>query len=98
MAGTRVFNQGGSGEADAVIRGGGAQIKHDSTLNSDVLNLRGGSFGASWLQLPAWFTEKCSNGFTFSMRFQLDAAAENYTRLYQFATVPLVTGNTNGYS
>ncbi len=98
LSGARVFNQGSGAEADAIIRGSGAQIKHDSTLDSDVLSLRGGSFGAGWLQLPAWFSEKCGNGFTFSMRFQLDGSSANYSRLFQFATVPLGTGNSNGYN
>ena len=97
-SGFHVSNQGSGANADAVIRGSGARIEHDSTLNSDVLNLSGKAFGAGWLQLPAWFSEKCANGFSFSMRFRLDADAENYTRLFQFATVPLGTGNTNGYN
>ena len=96
-SGAQVANQG-SGEGAAVIRGSSAGIVHDSTLDSDVLLLNGNSFGAGWLQLPAMLNESCKNGFTFTMRYQLAEDAGNYTRLYQFATVPLGTGSTNGYS
>lgn len=96
-AGASVANQGGA-EGNAVIRGSGAKVVTDSELKSDVLQLGGGGFGAGWLQLPAWFSDKCKNGFTFSMKFQLESDSSSYSRLFQFAAVPLGTGNTNGYS
>ncbi len=88
----------GSAEGSAVIRGSGASVVHDSTLGSDVLLLNGNAFGAGWLQLPAMFAQDCSAGFSFSMRVQLAADSASYSRLFQFATVPLGTGNTNGYN
>ncbi|MCQ2408551.1 MAG: glycoside hydrolase family 97 catalytic domain-containing protein [Oscillospiraceae bacterium] len=96
-AGARVASTG-SAEDAAIIHGSGAEIVHDSTLDSDVLSLSGGAFGTSWLQLPAVFSQPPKEGFSVSMRFQLDAAAANYSRLFQFAAVPLGTGETNGYS
>ncbi|MBR5372034.1 MAG: glycoside hydrolase family 97 catalytic domain-containing protein [Oscillospiraceae bacterium] len=92
-----VANQG-SGKGDATIRGSAAKVVNDSTLKSDVLELGGGSFGASWLQLPAWFGDSCKNGFSFSMKFQLESDSKSYSRLFQFAAVPLGSGNTSGYS
>ncbi|MBR6107549.1 MAG: glycoside hydrolase family 97 catalytic domain-containing protein [Oscillospiraceae bacterium] len=96
-AGAEAANQG-SAEGAAVIRGSSTDIVHDDTLDSDVLVLNGKSFGSGWLQLPPMLSESCSSGFTFSMRYQLASDAGSYTRLYQFATVPLGTGSTNGYS
>lgn len=88
----------GSADTPAVIRGGNAEIVYDSAAKSDVLSLKGGAFGAGWLQLPEVFSAGCRDGFTVSMRYQLGENAKNYTRLYQFATVPLGTGNTSGYN
>ena len=96
-SGAAVANQG-SGQGDATIFGGAADIVHDSTLDSDVLSLHGSSFGSGWLRLPEWFGSGCGDGFTFSMRIKLAADASSYSRLFQFATVPLGTGSTNGYS
>lgn len=90
-------NQGSAKDA-AVIRGENASVVHDDTLNSDVLDLRGGAFGASWLQLPALFADGCRDGFTFSLKYQFYPGAENYTRLYQFAPIPFGTGVTPNYS
>ena len=96
-AGAAVANQG-SADGAAVIRGSSTSITHDSTLDSDVLVLDGRSFGSGWLQLPSMLSAQSANGFTFSMRYQLASDAGSYTRLFQFATVPLGTGSTNGYS
>ena len=96
-AGASVANQG-SAEGNATIRGSAAKVVNDSTLKSDVLELGGGGFGSGWLQLPAWFSEKQKNGFSFSMKFQLDSTSSSYSRLFQFATVSLGTGNTSSYS
>ncbi|MBR6761832.1 MAG: glycoside hydrolase family 97 catalytic domain-containing protein [Oscillospiraceae bacterium] len=92
-----VANQGSSDQM-AIIRGEQAEVVYDSTCKSNVLDLSGGSFGAGWLQLPSVFQNGCQNGFTFSMRYQLDAQAEGYTRLFQFSTVPFGTGAAPGYS
>ena len=96
-AGASVASQG-STEGSATIRGSAAKVVTDSTINSDVLELGGGAFGAGWLQLPAWFSDKHKNGFSFSMRFQLEGDSSSYSRLFQFASVQLGTGSTNGYS
>ena len=88
----------GSADTAAVIRGGSAEIVYDTAAKSEVLSLKGGSFGAGWLQLPEVFSAGCREGFSLSMRYQLGSNAENYTRLFQFATVPLGTGNTSGYN
>ena len=96
-AGANVASQGSAAGA-AVIRGSGASVTHDSSLDSDVLNLNGSGFGQGWLQLPALFTQKCDKGFSFSMRYKLSDKAANYSRLFQFATLPFGTGNTSGYN
>ena len=89
-----VQNQG-SAAGDAVIRGRKAAVVHDADLNSDVLQLQGGSHGEGWLQLPKLFEQGCTDGFSFSMRYQLDADAVNYTRLFQFSSIPLGSGNSS---
>ncbi len=82
----------GSADAPAVLHGDNAEIIYDSTLKSNVLHLHGDAFGDGWLQLPALFENGCADGFTFSMRFQLDERAEDYTRLFQFSSIPFGTG------
>ena len=94
--GTAVTSVGRS-DNEAYLRGNAA-IVHDSVLGSDVLSLRGGSFGAGWLQLPELFSGGCKNGFTFSMKYRLNDDVSNYSRLFQFATVPFGTGNAPSYS
>ena len=88
----------GKTDRDAVIRGTGAAVIHDSTLGSDVLALSGGSFGGGWLQLPAMFESGCDKGFSFSMKFCLGSGAEDYTRLFQFSPVPFGAGSAPSYS
>ena len=96
-AGASVASKG-SDPAPAVIRGSGASVVYDSALKSDVLALSGTGFGSGWLQLPKLFDSGCENGFTFSMRFQLDSDAEKYMRLFQFSSIPLGTGSAPAYS
>ncbi|MBR3629909.1 MAG: hypothetical protein IKN55_05490, partial [Oscillospiraceae bacterium] len=93
-----VVNSVGSVTEPAQIRGSGAEIVHDSTKGSDVLDLHGNAFGGGWLELPKFFAEDCSEGFTFSMQYQLADDTANYSRLFQFATVPFGTGNAPSYS
>lgn len=97
-ANASVANQGSEKDADAVIRGQNADVIYDSTLKSNVLNMHGDSFGSGWLQLPKFFEGGVSDGFSFSMQFKLAKEAGNYTRLFQFSSVPLGTGSTSGYS
>ena len=97
FSGAHVSNAG-SAEGDAVIRGNAASVGYDADRKSDVLNLSGSSFGSGWLQLPQEIVSGCKNGFSFSMRFKLASDAGDYTRLYQFATVPLGTGNSGSYN
>ena len=66
FSGATVANQG-SGTGDAVIRGSAAKVVHDSTLDSDVLQLNGSAFGAGWLQLPECFSAPCRDGFSVSI-------------------------------
>ena len=96
-ANAKVANQG-SAEGTAVIKGSNASVIHDSTLDSDVLSLGGGSFGSGWLQLPELFNSGCKNGFSVSMQVQLSSAISSYSRLYQFSPIPFGGGNTNGYN
>jgi len=95
-SGTKVLNQG-SGKGAATIRGSGAEIVHDSTLNSDVLSLRGGGFGAGWLQLPEVFSG-VSDGFSFSLKFSLGSGNNDFARLFQFSPLPFGTGNAPSYN
>lgn len=88
----------GSKDTAAIIRGSAAEVVYDSTRRSNVLSLGGGAFGAGWLQLPEVFSAGCGEGFSLSMDFQLASDAASYSRLYQFAAVPLGTGSTAGYS
>ena len=88
----------GSKKEDAVIRGGSAQVVHDSARKSDVLSLNGDAFGDGWLQLPSLFGDGVDDGFTVSMQFCLAEDAENYTRLFQFSSIPFGTGNAPSYS
>ncbi|MBR6617824.1 MAG: hypothetical protein IKL00_08130, partial [Oscillospiraceae bacterium] len=81
----------GSKKEDAVIRGGSAQVVHDSARKSDVLSLNGDAFGDGWLQLPSLFGDGVDDGFTVSMQFCLAEDAENYTRLFQFSSIPFGT-------
>ena len=87
----------GKSDSQAYLRGGAAIVK-DSELGSDVLSLKGGSFGAGWLELPELFKSGCDSGFTFSMKYKLNSDSANYSRLFQFATVPFGTGNAPSYS
>lgn len=98
LSGAQVANEGSKKDAPATIRGSQASIVYDSTQKSNVLHLSGNAFGAGWLQLPAMLGADCSKGFTFSMKFKLQADAANYSRIFQFATVPFGSGNTNGYN
>lgn len=82
----------------AYIRGKNASVTYDSSRKSDVLSLDGNGFGTGWLQLPAMFAADCPDGFTFSMKVSLDEAADSYTRLFQFSSVPFGTGNAPSYS
>ena len=91
--GSFVPNLGSADGEDAQIRGENASIVYDSTLQSDVLQLQGDTFGGGWLQLPAMTAKGCENGFTFSMRYSLSKNAENYTRLYQFSSIPFGMGS-----
>lgn len=93
-----VVNSQGSESDAAYLRGGAAGIVHDDTLDSDVLDLHGNGFGSGWLELPKMFASGCEEGFTFSMRYRLDADSANYSRLFQFATVPFGTGNAPAYN
>ncbi|EWM55222.1 glycoside hydrolase family 97 catalytic domain-containing protein [Ruminococcus flavefaciens] len=88
----------GMSEGDAVIRGRNATVVYDSTLGSNVLDLHGDGFGSGWLQLPAMFGEGCENGFSFSLKFRLDSAAGDYTRLYQFSPVSFGAGSAPSYT
>lgn len=97
FAGANVASTGKHDTA-AVIRGDGASVVYDTDLKSDVLALGGTGFGAGWLQLPQLFSAGCEDGFTFSMRFCLDAEAENYTRLFQFSSIPFGNGSAPSYS
>ncbi|MBO4876641.1 MAG: glycoside hydrolase family 97 catalytic domain-containing protein [Ruminococcus sp.] len=95
-AGTRVGNKG-SGDQAATIRGSSAEVVYDSTLKSNVLDLKGGGFGAGWLQLPEMFSSAGSSGFTFSLKFSL-GSNEDYARLFQFSPLPFGTGNAPSYN
>ncbi|MCQ2490210.1 MAG: glycoside hydrolase family 97 catalytic domain-containing protein [Ruminococcus sp.] len=77
---------------------GNAEVVKDNELGSNVLSLKGGSFGAGWLELPELFKNGCEKGFTFSMKYRLNSDVTNYSRLFQFATVPFGTGNAPSYS
>ena len=92
-----VANQG-SADGNAIIKGRGASVVHDSTLDSDVLDLHGDSFGGGWLQLPKMFESGCKNGFTFSLKFSLDSGVDDYMRLYQFSPIPFGGGTAPSYS
>ena len=93
-----VVNSQGSVKEAAHLRGGAASIVHDSTLDSDVLKLSGNGFGSGWLELPKLFADGCKDGFTFSLRYKLEADSANYSRLFQFSTVYFGTGNAPSYS
>ncbi|MBQ4465377.1 MAG: glycoside hydrolase family 97 catalytic domain-containing protein, partial [Oscillospiraceae bacterium] len=93
-----VVRSQGSVSDPAYLRGGAAGIVHDTSLDSDVLDLHGNGFGSGWLELPKFFADGCEEGFTFSMKYKLDADTANYSRLFQFATVPFGTGNAPSYS
>lgn len=93
-----VQNQGSVKDADAVIRGGAANVMYDSTMKSNVLNLQGDAFGGGWLQLPKLFGNVGENGFSFSMQFQLREDAASYSRLFQFSSIPFGTGAAPSYS
>ncbi len=82
----------------AVIRGTSASVVYDSDRQSDVLVLNGSAFGDGWLQLPKLFSAGCADGFTFSMRFKLNADTEKYMRMFQFSSIPLGTGAAPSYS
>ncbi len=82
----------GSAAAPAILHGDQAELIYDDSLQSNVLRLHGDAFGDGWLQLPAMFETDCTDGFTFSMRFLPDADAEDYTRLFQFSSIPFGTG------
>ncbi|MBE6864481.1 MAG: hypothetical protein E7495_08005 [Ruminococcus flavefaciens] len=88
----------GTADGLAHIRGDGAGVMYDPEHGSNVLKLKGDGFGEGWLQLPAMFDESCSEGFTFSMKYALDGDTSDYSRLYQFSTVPFGTGLTSSYS
>ena len=96
-AGTKVGSQGSAAEP-AILRGSSAEIIHDSTLDSDVLDLGGGGFGAGWLQLPEIFSGDLSSGFSFSLKFSLDSSNEDYARLFQFSPLPFGSGNAPSYN
>ncbi|MCR4890108.1 MAG: glycoside hydrolase family 97 catalytic domain-containing protein [Ruminococcus sp.] len=93
---TAVFSVGTS-QTPAYLKGS-AKVVHNDDVDSDVLSLSGGSFGESWLQLPELFSSGCEKGFTFSMKFCLGSDAADYSRLFQFTTVPFGTGNSPSYS
>ncbi|MBR1823168.1 MAG: glycoside hydrolase family 97 catalytic domain-containing protein [Ruminococcus sp.] len=92
-----VENQG-SAEGNAVIKGSAASVVHDDTFGSDVLDLHGDSFGSGWLQLPQMFSGGCKNGFTFSLKFNLDSRDEKYMRLFQFSPLSFGSGNAPSYN
>ena len=94
---TTVQNQGLRSDP-AYIRGSKAIVTYDAARQSDVLSLDGDGFGEGWLQLPALFETGCSAGFTFSMKVMLDAEADNYSKLFQFSSLPFGTGNAPAYS
>ena len=87
----------GSADTPAYLRGN-ADVKYNSDVDSNVLELKGGSFGEGWLQLPELFSEDCSGGFQFSMKYCIGSGAADYSRLFQFTTVPFGTGNAPSYS
>lgn len=97
ITGTVVKSQGTSGKS-AYIRGNGAKIVYDDELGSNVLALGGNGIGSGWLQLPDMFSSGCRDGFTFSLKYSLDSKTADYSRLFQFATVPFGTGNAPSYS
>ncbi len=84
-------------DAPAYLRGN-AEVIYSSDVDSNVLSLKGGSFGESWLQLPELFKDGCWDGFRFSMKFCLGSGASDYSRLFQFSTVPFGTGNAPSYT
>ena len=89
----------GTADGSAVIKGRSASVVYDEQLRSNVLSLKGDSFGSGWLQLPSdMFSKECSNGFSFSLKFKLESDAGNYTRLYQFSPVPFGAGTAPSYS
>ena len=88
----------GTAKDAAIIRGENASVVKDSDNGTNVLDLKGGAFGASWLQLPDLFKGGCKDGFSIAMKFNLHTGTEDYTRLYQFATLPFGTGVTPSYS
>ena len=92
-----VENQG-SAEGNAVIKGSAASVIHDDTFGSDVLDLHGDRFGSGWLQLPQMFSGGCKNGFTFSLKFNLDSRDEKYMRLFQFSPLSFGSGNAPSYN
>lgn len=87
----------GSSDECAYIRGNIVSIDSDSELKSDVLHIGGDSFGSGWLQLPSLF-DGVKDGFTLSMKYKLESDAENYTRLFQFSSLPFGTGSAPSYS
>ncbi|MBR7039593.1 MAG: hypothetical protein IKI21_10155, partial [Oscillospiraceae bacterium] len=93
-----VVQSQGSETGDARMRGSGAAVVHDDARGSDVLSLSGNGFGTGWLELPPLFQDGCADGFTFSMAVKLAADTADYSRLFQFATVPFGTGNAPSYN
>lgn len=98
VAGETIVQNQGACSDPAYIRGSKAKVTYDSTRKSDVLALNGDEFGGGWLQLPSFFETGCSEGFTFSMKFSLDAEADDYSKLFQFSSIPFGTGNAPSYS
>lgn len=97
-SGALVASQG-KNDQNATIRGQNAEVVYDSTLKSNVLSLNGDSFGSGWLQLPSsMFKEIGPDGFTLSMKFELDSGVEDYMRLFQFSSIPFGTGTAPNYS
>ena len=92
-----VVQSQGSETGDARMRGSGAAVVHDDARGSDVLSLSGNGFGTGWLELPPLFQEGGADGFTFSMAVMLAADTADYSRLFQFATVPFGTGSAPSY-
>ena len=92
-----VLSCGSSADA-AYLKGKSASVVYDSSLGSDVLSLDGNGFGEGWLQLPALFNSSCSEGFTFSMKYNLSSSADSYSRLFQFSPIQFGTGITSSYS
>lgn len=98
VSGSTVSNLGTAASGAAIMMAN-ASVQNDTTINSNVLNLPGGTVKqGGYLTLPEGLFQDAADGFTLSMLINESADNDSYARVFESSIYDLGTGTSYGHT